>query len=175
MVIDEFTSALEQRRYTRETIRTTDQKLAVGHILTTVKHIAAATGRVSPVIMGQLIDERLGEGQHHICCSKCKEPLLIGSSRKMALDLYHRIARPRMMIQIQGMDADEAIALLKTGKALPKGVATVVPDNTDMESAIAMSTGYRSARLGPDSPMLATCPTCGNALEPESVSEYEEL
>lgn len=124
-------------------------------------------------VVANEFDKWFGDLQHHVCCGQCKEPLLIGSSRKMTLDLYQRRTRPSLTLQVDKAIADEVIRRLRFGLSIPKDIITVLPD-TSMDEAIAKSTGYRSARLGPDSPMLSVCPGCGIDLGPESVGEIED-
>lgn len=73
--LDQFKAMLERRGYTRETVTSEHQKVAIGQIIYAVEREWQTELILSRTLAGA-IDERLAGWQHHMWCAHCHEPLL---------------------------------------------------------------------------------------------------
>ena len=74
--LDRLKAMLERRGYTRETVTSEHQKLAIGRIIHAVER-EWQTEIVSSRTIASAINECLGDWQHHAWCATCHEPLLL--------------------------------------------------------------------------------------------------
>lgn len=74
--LNQLKAMLERRGYTRETVTSEYQKLAIGRIICAVEREWQTEIVLSRTAAGA-IDECLGNWQHHMWCTHCHEPLLL--------------------------------------------------------------------------------------------------
>lgn len=98
---NQLKAALERRGYTRETVTSEIQKIAIGSIIYAVESGWQTEQTLSRTIASD-IDEHLGQWQHHVWCAHCHEPLLRGG-----------MPQPREDIERLLGASDEAIAAMK--------------------------------------------------------------
>lgn len=108
------------------------------------------------------LDKWIGAGQHHVCCAQCKEPLL----RKVCVVdcTFH----PDQVLEWRGgvIVVEEYRLEAKGPKAhRVEWIVTLNDRQMNMVNASRSYVEYRSTKLGPDSLVLAECPTCGVLLD----------
>ena len=102
------------------------------------------------------IDRLVGQGWKHMQCSRCHEPLLVFSifNADVASRLLQTSTKPSLM--------------LVNGEAVPD------PSIIEEATRVATYTEYRSAKGGPDSPILSNCPKCSVLLDVNTVCDIED-
>jgi hypothetical protein len=107
----------------------------------------------------------LANNQHIVCCSQCKEPLLMHVNQKLALLYLQGSAKPNIVLEVVNKTKVASIvSRLNAGMPVSSNDVRILP-GTNMDEALAEATMYRFAKAGPDSAPIAYCPTCGNSLK----------
>lgn len=165
ITIEQLKAALERRGYT---VRTSPRRENAALVTSAIYRNAGPLTPETPVVVrsfslydlavtlmdaGQMAEELLtplSDGQHHTACAQCGEPLLQASGREI-----HPLRRYG-----------------------PPPSSPNFPDRSHHIHHFAMETTavlvYRSAKAGPGSPALSTCPACHSRLSKETVKEIED-
>lgn len=114
------------------------------------------------------LDRWIGNGQHHVCCAQCKEPLLVHEDIDLdeTVRLFQSQTRPLVICKTEPDKVKKVLFRLRSNLPVPASDATFTLDQEAADDLIrqSMIVEYRSAKAGPASPVLTKCPGCGALL-----------